>query len=173
MAYRYHFTNYANFRDHSNAITPLPSNWPIKYNCDPTTPVSVTPPTVNTFGAIDYQYWSHLDPAHEFMVQSNINNWISCKSLGFSGFPNWVNAHFDCTVIKPFTSKCRHFQIGLATLSFSQGYGPKLSPLSTGKMYYYWECNRNSNWPTADPCGRNSDNHEQGVQNPYGALFFR
>ena len=77
LVYSYTFTNFNNFYSKTNAVTPRP-NWPVR---EASVPVSTTPPLDEwSSGAVDYNLWREI--GHEFMVKSNINDWIVCKPNG-------------------------------------------------------------------------------------------
>ena len=77
LVYSYTFTNFNNFYSKTNAVTPRP-NWPVR---EAGVPVSTTPPLDEwSSGAVDYNLWREI--GHEFMVKSNINDWIVCKPNG-------------------------------------------------------------------------------------------
>ena len=77
LVYSYTFTNYNSFTTQSNALTPRP-NWPPN---NTNVLISTTPPlNESSLGAVDWNQWNEI--GHEFMVKSNINDWIVCKPDG-------------------------------------------------------------------------------------------
>ena len=77
LVYSYTFTNYNSFSSSNNAVTPRP-NWPV-WNAD--VPISTTPPlNESSLGAVDWNLWKNI--GKEFMVKSNINDWIICQPNG-------------------------------------------------------------------------------------------
>ena len=79
LVYSYTFTNYSSFNSTSNAVIPCP-NWPISYVH---VPISTTPSlNESTLGALNWTSWK--DIGKEFMVKSNINDWIVCQPSGGS-----------------------------------------------------------------------------------------
>lgn len=170
------FTRY--FRSGSNSITPRP-NWPIDNdsgNIDPST----TPPQSETdYNAMDFNLWKSL--GHEFMVKSNINHWIACKE-GSGSLVEFRIGSLQCRNIKNVASKCQNYvpdELILHTAGnpHSKTLGPDLIRSQSRawlKEYYYFEANtRTNNWPTHDPCGKNSLNHLKNVANPHGNIYIR
>ncbi len=79
LVYSYTFTNYNSFGSFSNAVTPRP-NWPASHA---NVPISTTPPlSESSRGAVDWNHWKNI--GKEFMVKSNINDWIVCQPNGGS-----------------------------------------------------------------------------------------
>ena len=79
LVYSYTFTNYNSFTSTSNAVTPRP-NWPAS---DANVLTSTTPPlSESSRGAVDWNVWN--DIGKEFMVKSNINDWVACQPNGGS-----------------------------------------------------------------------------------------
>ena len=94
LVYSYTFTNYNSFTSSSNAVTPRP-NWPSPYA---NVPISTTPPlNESSFGAVDWNVWK--DIGKEFMVKSNINDWIVCQPSGGSIVTN-KQGSLSCRNIK-------------------------------------------------------------------------
>ena len=74
LVYSYTFTNYNSFSSLSNAVTPRP-NWPAS---GANVPISTTPPlSESSLGAVNWNLWK--DIGKEFMVKSNINDWVVCQ----------------------------------------------------------------------------------------------
>ena len=84
LVWSYSFTNYSHFNHHSNAITPRP-NWPVIPRVDVS--VSTTPPLNETnYNAINFSLWKQL--GRQFLIKSNINNWLLCH-LGGGSLVDW------------------------------------------------------------------------------------
>ena len=102
LVYSYEFTKYHSFTDKSNAVTPVP-NWGIgtltkgkccnrrilsvtkRINFSSAAPNQVkastkTPRNEEERGAMDFSYWKAMGA--EFLVKSNINNWMKCSPSG-------------------------------------------------------------------------------------------
>ena len=76
LVWSYTFTDYENFANKANAITPRP-DWPAK--SDMNVSVSTIPPSHETdYNAVKFSLWKQL--GREFLVQSSINNWMTCLS---------------------------------------------------------------------------------------------
>lgn len=74
LVWSYMFTDYQNFANKANAITPRP-NWPAASSVNVL--VSTTPPSHETdYKAVNFLLWKQL--GREFLVKSNINNWMLC-----------------------------------------------------------------------------------------------
>ena len=74
LVWSYKFIDYENFANNSNAITPRP-DWQAK--SDMNVLDSTTPPLHETdYNAVKFSLWKQL--GREFLVKSNINNWVVC-----------------------------------------------------------------------------------------------
>ena len=74
LAWSYTFTDYENFANTSNELTPRP-DWPA--TADVHVLVSTTPPSHDTdYNAVKLSLWKQL--GSEFLVKSSINNWLVC-----------------------------------------------------------------------------------------------
>ena len=161
LVYSYTFTNYNSFNSGSNAVTPRP-NWPASYA---NVPISTTPPrSESSRGAVDWNLWK--DIGKEFMVKSNINDWIVCQPSGGSiveaivGSLSWQN-------VKNVARACS----GVAPQRISWwSRGPFLY---ASLNYYYFDGDTRGSWPTHDPCGAGHQNHKKGVSNPGGQIYLR
>ncbi|KAK3710641.1 hypothetical protein QZH41_001938 [Actinostola sp. cb2023] len=86
LVYSYRFTNFANFGENSNALTPIPS-WTINLSYGGWSQQSVTVPLSETsYSAMDFALWKRIGT--EFLVKPNITHWISCKP-GTGELVNW------------------------------------------------------------------------------------
>ena len=161
LVYSYTFTNYNSFTSGSNAVTPRP-NWPVSVA---NVPISTTPPlSESSLGAVDWNLWKNI--GKEFMVKSNINDWIVCQPNGGS-LVKKTTGSMRCQNIKNVATACS----GVAPNRVNYGYnGPYLSASS---LYYYFDGYTGGYWPTHDPCGKYSGNHKKGVRNPGGQIYLR
>ncbi|MFT7579464.1 MAG: hypothetical protein ACI9MR_001128, partial [Myxococcota bacterium] len=160
LVYAYGFTNFENFEDGSNAITPRPS-WPVG-SAD--VPVSTTPPSgPDTLGAIEWALWRHL--GDEMLITSNINDHLICTPIdGSLAAP--VGGNVDCRIVAEVAPACD----GVVPSWLNWGnYGPFLAADS---LYYYWDGNTGADWPTHDPCGVNVTNQGTAAS-PGGAIWLR
>ena len=161
LVYSYIFTNYNSFGSRSNAVTPRP-NWPAS---SANVPISTTPPlNESSLGAVDWNIWK--DIGKDFMVKSNINDWIVCQLKGGSILTK-KGGSLSCQNIKNVATAC-------------SGVAPnKMYWLSRGlslyasSCYYYFDGDTRSSWPIHDPCGKLEENHKKGVSNPGGQIYLR
>ena len=80
MLHRYATSLNPVFDDGFNHITPSP-NWPVYQ--PPNLPVSTTSPlSEDETGAMNFSNWREIGT--DFLIKSNINNWISCSESGGS-----------------------------------------------------------------------------------------
>ena len=160
LVWSYTFTAYSSFKSGANAVTPRPS-WTAS---GANTPVSTTVPLNETdFEATNFSLWSTI--GKEFLIKSNINNWIACKE-GTGSLVQLKEGSVTCKLVKQVI----HCADVVPHLFKLFTHGPYLS--STG-LYYYFDGNIYSSWPTHDPCGKGTDNQLKGVANPHGNIFVR
>ena len=161
LVYSYTFTNYNSFTSGSNAVTPRP-NWPVS---NANVPISTTPPlSESSLGAVDWNLWKEI--GKEFMVKSNINDWVVCQPSGGSIIAK-KHGSLVCQNIKNVATSCS----GVAPNHISwRSYGPSLFASS---FYYYFDGYTRGAWPTHDPCGAGHQNHQKGVSNPGGQIYLR
>ena len=161
LVWSYGFTNYSYFTDPSNAITPRP-NW-IAPNAS--VPISTTPPLKEYGrGALDFKKWREL--GNEFMVKSNINHWIVCKS-GTGTLIGWNDGTLNCRNVKNIGKNCPGAAPNRIVLG-TPGPGLKFK-----KRFYRFEGSVTSKWPTHHPCGKSRLNILTPVLNPGGNIFIR
>ena len=124
LVYSYTFTNYDSFSSASNAVTPRP-NWPAKHAT--VVPISTTPPlNESSLGAVDWNNWK--DIGKNFMVKSNINDWIVCQPINGS-IVTQKDGSISCQNIKNVATACSGvapnrmwWYSGGALLEASRGY---------------------------------------------------
>ena len=160
LAWSYTFTAYSSFTSRENAVTPRPT-WRASGN----TRVSTTVPLSEThYEAMNFALWRTI--GKEFLIKSNINNWIACKE-GSGSLVMQKAGSLSCKLVKQVSKRCA----GVVPKSIGMdSNGPYLSSSS---LYYYFDGNTSGNWPTHDPCGRNQANQVNGVVNPHGNIFLR
>ena len=74
LVYSYTFIDYNNFNSWNNAVTPRP-NWTVS---SANVRISTTPPlNESSLGAVDWDLWKNI--GKEFMIKSNINDWLVCQ----------------------------------------------------------------------------------------------
>ena len=166
LVWSYTFTNYIQFTQKSNAVTPIP-NWPV----DPSVvgvPISTTPPLSETdYNAVDFSHWKQL--GGQVLIKSNINNWLTCHP-GTGSLVDWQDGSITCHIAKYVTDTCNG-TVPPARLFLSLPYGPRF--MSSTQNYYYFDGSTGNHWPTHDPCGANNANHVKKVANPHGNIFIR
>jgi len=161
LAWVYGFTNFDQFDDVTNAVTPVPA-WPVDAI---TVPVSTTPPSSPTTpGAIDFAVWKDL--GREFAIVSDLNDGIACQPADGS-LVDGLDGGVECRTILDVTPTCDGVVPG--GLHFGT-YGPSLSAAS---LYYYFDGNETDNWPTHDPCGINTPQHVAAPAREGGAIYLR
>ena len=161
LVYSYTFTNYSSFTSWSNAVTPRP-NWPASRA---NVPISTTRPlSESSLGAVDWNLWKGI--GKEFMVKSNINDWIVCQPSGGS-IVTKKEGSLSCQNVKNVATACSGVAPNKIRWYF---YGPHIH---ASLIYYYFDGSTRGHWPTHDPCGKISPNHKKGVSNPGGQIYLR
>ena len=161
LVYSYTFTNYSNFDSRSNAVTPRP-NWPTP---NANVSVSTNPPlSESSLGALDWNVWK--DVGQEFMVKSNINDWIVCQQ-NHGSIVTKQRGSISCENIKNVATTCA----GLVP-NKTVWKAPAPILFATG-VYYSFDGATYNLWPRHDPCGEGEANHKKGVSNPGGQIYLR
>ena len=161
LVYSYTFTNYNSFDSSSNAVTPRP-NWSAS---GANVPISATPPlSESSRGAVDWNLWK--DIGKEFMVKSNINDWVVCQPSGGSIVTKTAGS-LSCQNVRNVATACSG-----VTPNGIIWYSPGPS-VHVSSFYYYFDGDTRGSWPTHDPCGKNNQNHKKGVSNPGGQIYLR
>ena len=140
LVYSYTFTKYYSFTSWGNAVTPRP-NWPARWA---NVPNSTTPPlSESSLGAVDWNLWK--DIGKEFMVKSNINDWIVCQPIGGS-IVTKKDRSLSCQNVKNVATACS----GVAPNKIRWlSYGPRIDASS---LYYFFDGDTRYHWPVHDPC---------------------
>ena len=170
LVWSYTFTDYEQFTAATNAITPRP-NWPTE-STQVNVSISVTPPlNEHDYNAFEFSLWKQF--GREFLVKSNINNWLVCSPREGS-FVDWSRGRVDCKIVKNITeAACQdasppsRFQMGLPNC------GPFLDKGVYSSLYYYFDSCTGRAFPAHDPCGSKQDNGLKSVKNPHGNVFIR
>ena len=164
LVWSYTFTAYSSFTSGANAVTPRPS-WSAS---GAHVRVSTTVPLNETdYEATNFSLWRTI--GKEFLIKSNINNWIACKE-GTDSLVQMKPGLITCKLVKQVSMLCP----GVVPNSFLLYYrGPNLWTGSS--MYYFFDGSTISGgeWPVHDPCGRSQANQLKGVANPHGNIFVR
>ena len=161
LVWSYTFTAYSRFTSAENAVTPRPS-WSAS---GANVPVSTTVPLSETeYEAMNFSLWRTI--GKEFLIKSNINNWIAChEGTGSLVQQKWGS--ITCKLVKQVSKQCA----GVVPKSFYlDSNGPYLSSSDT---YYYFDGRTTGSWPVHDPCGLVQANQLKGVVNPHGNIFVR
>ena len=162
----YTFSDYENFGARANAVTPRP-NWPAKASVN--VPVSTKSPANETdYNAMQFSLWKEF--GKEFLVKSNINNWLIC-SPDTGSLVEWKTGNVTCKIAKHVADTCSD---GLPPSYLrAAGYcGPALIREGRGQYYYFLGCIGRDK-PAHDPCSTGEDNHLRNVENPHGNIFVR
>ena len=161
LVWSYTFTAYSSFGSSANAVTPRPS-WTAS---GANTRVSTTVPLSEThYEAMNFALWRSI--GKEFLIKSNINNWIACKE-GSGSLVQQKAGPITCKLVKQISKQCA----GVVPNTFRlYNTGPDLSRSS---HYYFFDGATNTNFPTHDPCGRNAQNQLKDMANPHGNIFVR
>ena len=162
LAYNYGFTKYDTFNTGVNAVTPRP-NWTAS---SANTPISNSAPLGDDSpGSIPYHLWKDISEG-EFLIKSNINNWISCIDSN-KAIATHISSSITCEIVNVLTSVCT------TITPTTVGWNIRGAFLKASRFYYYWDGDTTMNWPTHDPCGQNSAQQIKGVVNPYGSIYLR
>ena len=124
-------------------MTPRP-DWPTDKNIGTVRTSTTAPISETDYNALDFKLWKDL--GDEFMVKSNINNWISCRETGGS-LVEWRNGGLICRVVNNLTSKCGNVAPDTIQMTVHDSWGahstgPNLYNSHTRgrlKTYYYFE----------------------------------
>ena len=160
LVWSYTFTAYSSFTSSANAVTPRPT-WRFNSN----TRVSTTVPLSEThYEAMNFALWRTI--GKEFLIKSNINNWIACKE-GSGSLVMQKSGSLSCKLAKQVSKQCA----GVVPKSITMHHrGPYLS---ISGIYYHFDGHTRGSWPTHDPCGKGQTNRVKGVVNPHGNIFVR
>ena len=161
LVWSYTFTAYSSFTSGANAVTPRPS-WIVS---SANARVSKAVPLSEThYEAMNFALWRTI--GKEFLIKSNINNWIACKE-GTGSLVQQKAGSITCKLVKQVSKQCA----GVVPKFFKMfGHGPSLDGSS---HCYYFDGSTTGSWPTHDPCGQNQANQLKGVVNPHGNIFVR
>jgi len=113
---------------------------------------------------MNYALWRTI--GKEFLIKSNINNWIACKE-GTGSLVQQKAGSITCKLVKQVSKQCAGVVPNSVRLS---SMGPDVSRSS---HYYYFDGDTSDGWPTHDPCAGNGANQLKDVVNPHGNIFVR
>ena len=173
LVWTYTFTNYRDFQDPSNAVSPRPS-WPRSRPelCRQGVPESRQPPQNEaTPDAMEFGLWRKL--GNEFLIKSNINHWVKCSPNG-GNLVKWVKGGVTCTKVKRVPGVACWDSPGPLMLGRIP-CGAALSGRSRppANRYFVFNTDKRHGWPVHDPCGRGEANQLKGVAHPRGNLLIR
>ena len=161
LVWSYTFTAYSSFTSSANAVTPRPS-WTAS---GANTPVSTTVPLNETdYEATNFSLWHTI--GKEFLIKSNINNWIACKE-GTGSLVQQKKGSITCKLVKQVSQQCAGV-VPTSVRPYSHG-----TIIEASNLYYYFDSSTSGDWPTHDPCGKGYANQLKGVVNPHGNIFVR
>ncbi len=162
LVWSYTFKAYSSFSTSANAVTPRPTWTASSANSR----VSRTAPLSEThYEAMTFALWRTI--GKEFLIKSNINNWIACKE-GTGSMVQQKAGSITCKLVKQVSKQCA----GVVPTSMAlDSDGPYLGR-SSG-IYYFFEGYTRSEWPVHDPCGKTEENQLKNVANPHGNIFVR
>ena len=166
LVWSYTFTAYSSFTSGANAVTPRPT-WTAS---NANTRVSTTVPLSEThYEAMNFALWRTI--GKEFLIKSNINNWIACKD-GSGSLVMQKEGSLSCKLVKQVSEQCDGVVPNFIAM-LSQGSYLK-SDAGYLDVYYFFDGSTTSeNWPTHDPCGKNQENQLKRVVNPHGNIFVK
>ena len=156
--------DYIDFAADSNYISPSPS-W--SYSSHATTVSTTIPLSEDDTGALEFTKWAEF--GEDFLVKSNINNWVSCSPNGGS-LSKLEHGPVKCKIAKTMVPGVCEDVVPHILLLPSGWYGPTLFARD---HYYYFEVSSVTNWPVADPCGSRGTNHLLNIPNPSGWIYLR
>ena len=161
LVWSYGFTNYADFKNVTNAVEPVPSSgWTTS-----TTNVRISrtiPTDPGIHEAMEFRLWYKI--GNKFLIRSNINNEFVCVP-GNGSVVEAIPGSITCVLVKDIVENgCQD-----VPNYYSLGGNPKLEGPSG--FVFYWDGHTDRHWPTHDPCGTFATSHKSGVINPGGQLY--
>ena len=127
--------------------------------------MSTTVPLSETdYEAMNFSLWRTI--GKEFLIKSNINNWIACEE-GNGSLVQQKAGSITCKLVKQVSKHCAGV---VPTLLGPHNEGLWLQATD---LYYFFDGSTAYYWPTHDPCGQGGANQLKGVANPHGNIFVR
>ena len=114
---------------------------------------------------MNFDIWK--ETGTDFLIKTNINNWISCSEDGGS-LVNQREGGLICNVEKVIVPGVCEQVRPYRLVAHSRG-----TSLYASGHYYYLETTNAEHWPVADPCGTTAINHRNDVYNPSGWIYLR
>jgi len=141
LVWSYTFTSYSSFSSSANAVTPRPS-WTAS---GANTRVSTAVPLSEThYEAMNFALWGTI--GKEFLIKSNINNWIACKEGHTGSFVQQKTGSITCKVVKQVSKQCADVVPKSLELHSQGPY------LSSSSYYHYFDGSTSSSWPLFYGC---------------------
>ncbi|XP_048576863.1 LOW QUALITY PROTEIN: neurogenic locus notch homolog protein 1 [Nematostella vectensis] len=164
LVWSYNFFAPLAFTSKENKVILRPSNM-AKWGSKSTT----TPTSETNYGAMNDILLG--DIGKEFLVKSNINNWISCIPQGGTLGPSWDHGPISCRIVKVIPgAKCSNV-VPDNTNGDDCGFMLKRG----SNKCIYWEGCSLHYWPIHDPCCNEQFNQDllDAVSEPRGGIFLR
>ncbi|KAL9960595.1 hypothetical protein ACROYT_G034074 [Oculina patagonica] len=169
LVWSYTFTNYEDFSDATNAVTPRPS-WPVSVNSGANVRISTTPPlNEKDYNAVEFSLWKQL--GKEILIKSNINHWVVC-SPDTGSFVEWQGGNMICKITKNVTDLCSD-EPAPSEFQRDRSCGPVFKGGKDGKSYYFFDGCTGQTYPIHDPCGQHRNQGLKNVENPHGNIYVR
>ena len=156
--------NYNSFTSGSNYVSPSPS-W--SYSSHAPTVSTTIPLSEEETGALEFTKWAEF--GEEFLVKSNINNWVTCSSNGGS-LSKLEHGSVKCKIAKIIVPGVCEDVVPHILIVPPTWHGPTLF---AREFYYFFDVGPASYWPVADPCGSRATNHLPNIPNPSGWVYLR
>ena len=118
-------------------------------------------------GALHFSKWIEL--GEDFLIKSNINNWLTCSPNGGS-LSGYKHGAVNCKITKVLVPCVCEDVVPHLLLLQSSLFGPALFARA---FCYYFDVSSSTNWPVVDPCGTQEQNHLKNVQDPSGWIYLR
>ena len=166
LVWAYTFLAYSSFRTKANAVTPTPKNYVNTFGF-----ISETAPQNETdFNSLDFFKWRQI--GSEVFMKSNINNWIACLPA-VGSFVKRVQGSMKCRMIKQIASICSDLPYKFSCIGSGCYLCIDGGPAWYSGLYYFYDTNQWYNFPTHDPCGKDTSNFLKNVANPHGNIYIR
>ncbi len=121
----------------------------------------------NITGCFDFSQWGKV--GHEFLVKSNINDWITCYPEGGS-ILDLIQGPIVCNrtkIVVPDPLGCTR------VLPYQLRVFNNRPALFATDFWFYFDTWSSCCWPCSDPCGLRQQNHVTSVAHPMGQLYLR
>ena len=134
--FSFRWMDYNNFAAGSNYIAPSPT-W--SYSTKAVSVSTNYPLSEDQTGALAFFNWGEF--GEDFLIKSNINNWVSCSPNGGS-LVKFKHGSVNCKIVKTMVSDvCKHVVPHILLLK-PAWFGPALFARD---FYYYFEVSSTTN----------------------------